>query len=331
MEQDFAIATSIPVAGRTYRRRTLAIATLAAITIALAGTTAPICLAGPYAQMDPRLQDIFLNRINEAYSAFRFAHLALSEFVAGYIYAIFGLAAAIWVFFTAPPDERFAPAILCAFAIMGLIVGTLEFRAIPFAMIATLPAIAVFIRREIISRMKPGILAPFAAAAAVLFLSGAAFQLAGGTLVESNAHLVERIGAFQAQLGCGSGEGLAPLVRLPKGRVAGFVDQGPAILLNTSDSAIAGPYHRDAAGIIDTYRLFTGTTSRAASILKARNIDYLMVCTAAPDWRWYQEHAGKDALIADLAQSRLPEWLEPAGHDNTGHVRVYRVVKSSLN
>ncbi|HEY4125870.1 MAG TPA: hypothetical protein VGM36_14715 [Rhizomicrobium sp.] len=326
-----AAITFIPAFAHTQLRRALAIAALAALTVTLAGAAAPICLAGPYAQMDPRLQDIFLNRIYEASPAFTFARLALSEFIAGYIYALFGFAAAIFIVFTSPRDMRFAPSILCIFALAGLIVGTLEFRAVPFAMIAGLPAIAVFIVRVIISRMKSGLLAPFAALAAILFLSDAAFALAGGTLVEPNAHVVKRIAAYQDQLGCNSAEGLAPLAHLPKGRVAAFVDQGPSILINTPDAAVAGPYHRDASGILDTYRLFTGAPQDAASIIKTRNIDYVMICTAAPVWHWYQERGGKNALIARIAQNRLPAWLSTVGQDKTGHIRVYRVVKSRLD
>lgn len=324
-----AAITSTPVLNRTGLRRILAVACLAAITITLAGVVAPVCLAGPYAQMDPRLQDIFLDRIYEAHSAFGFAKIALSEFVTGYIYALFGVAAAIRVLFTSPPNARFAPLVLCIFAMAGLIVGTLEFRAVPFAIIAALPAIGVFAHREIISRMKPGLLAPFAAIAAILFLSDAAFAVAGGTLIESNSHLSSRIDEYHAQLGCNSTEGLSPLALLPKGRVAAFVDQGPAVLLNTADAAIAGPYHRDAAGILDTYSLFMGTPSQASAILKARNIDYLMICTAAPDWVWYQKRSTKNALIEQLAQNQLPPWLLPAGQSQ--NVRVYRVIKSRLD
>jgi hypothetical protein len=105
---------------------------------------------------------------------------------------------------------------------------------------------------------------------------------------------------------------------LPSGRVAGFVDQGPAIMAYTKDSAIAGPYHRDAAGILDTYDLFTGPNPR--SILQKRGIEYLMTCRAAPDWDFY---AARGGLMAQLAAGQVPRWLTPAG--NSGDVTFYRV------
>ena len=54
---------------------------------------------------------------------------------------------------------------------------------------------------------------------------------------------------IRARLGCATQTAMAPLKALPPGRVAAFVDQGPAVLLHTRHGVIPGPYHRDAAGI----------------------------------------------------------------------------------
>jgi hypothetical protein len=111
---------------------------------------------------------------------------------------------------------------------------------------------------------------------------------------------------------------MAALKALPPGRVAGFVDQGPAVLAYTQHSAVAGPYHRNASGILDSYEIFAGPNPRA--VLDRRGIDYLMTCRAAPDWDFYREKGG---LVAQLAQGRVPDWLAPAG--TSGAVEVYRV------
>ena len=108
------------------------------------------------------------------------------------------------------------------------------------------------------------------------------------------------------------------LKSLPRGRVAGFVDQGPAILAYTPHSAIAGPYHRDAAGILDTYKIFAGKNPRA--VLGGRGINYVMTCRGAPDWDFYR---AQDGLVAELARNRIPAWLAPVGR--SGDVEVYRV------
>ena len=108
------------------------------------------------------------------------------------------------------------------------------------------------------------------------------------------------------------------LAAQPVGRVAGFVDQGPAILAYTKHAAIAGPYHRNQEGILDTYDIFAGTDAQA--ILQRRGIDYLMICRAAPDWDFYRQHGG---LVAQLATGQVPEWLTPLG--KSGEAELYRI------
>jgi hypothetical protein len=111
---------------------------------------------------------------------------------------------------------------------------------------------------------------------------------------------------------------VALLNALPPGRIAAFVDQGPGILAYTKDSAIAGPYHRDAAGILDTYDLFTAPNPRA--ILQKRGIAYLMTCRAAPDWDFY---AARGGLMAALAAGQVPDWLTPVARQ--GDVTIYKI------
>ena len=88
----------------------------------------------------------------------------------------------------------------------------------------------------------------------------------------------------------------------------------------TGDTAIAGPYHRNQAGILDTYDIFTGQNAQA--ILKRRGIDYLMTCRAAPDWEFYRARGG---LVAQLAAGQVPAWLIPAGKQ--GDVELYRIAR----
>jgi hypothetical protein len=111
---------------------------------------------------------------------------------------------------------------------------------------------------------------------------------------------------------------MAPLKAMPPGRVAAFVDQGPAVLAYTPHSVVAGPYHRDAAGILDTYEIFAGRDPRA--VLTKRGITYVMTCGAAPDWDFYRAREG---LIAQIAAGKAPGWLVPAG--KSGDVVVYRL------
>jgi hypothetical protein len=289
-------------------RRMAALAGLAAALLLLAALADPGCFAGPYAGLDPRMQRLFFARINEAHPVWDFFRLAPSQVVGGYLYAAFALAMT-----GLAPASRGRVAVLVLAAI-ALAVATFQYRAVPFAILFALPGLAAALTRLFERRSIVWL------AAAILVCSGGAFTLAGA-LAEGQDRVALRVMAFHAQEDCGSKKAMAALQALPQGRVAGFVDQGPAILAYTGDTAIAGPYHRDAAGILDTYAIFTGADPRA--ILKRRGIDYLMTCRAAPDWDFYRRKGG---LLAQLAAGRVPPWLTPEGR--TGHVQVYRVLEN---
>jgi len=284
------------------RQRFATMAGLAVTLAVLAALINPACLAGPYGGMAPELKSIWLSRINEAQPAFAFASFAPSEFVGAYVYACFALAAC----FFAPGARRHWPVI--ALAATALLVATLQIRAVPFAILFALPGLAAAL-----SRLK---LVPLAFG--LLLGSDITFALAGD-FIEGPGH-DKRMAAYTSQVGCADEKSLAPLKALPPGRVAAFVDQGPAVLANTRHAAIAGPYHRNADGILDSYAIFAGRDPRG--VLNARGIDYVMTCSASPDWEFYRAKGG---LVAGLAAYHVPSWLIPAG--SKGQVAVYRVAR----
>jgi hypothetical protein len=287
------------------RHRLMALAALAVMLLIAAALLNPGCFAGPYAGMDAQMREIFLARINEARSVWSFWHLAPSQVIGGWYYGGF----ALFMSFFAPRGR--AQVLVIAFAAMAFLVATFQYRATPFVILLALPGLAAGLVRLLERRSIVWL------ALASLLATSAAFTLAG-TLIEGQDHVALRVMRFHAQEGCGGEKVMALLNALPPGRVAGFVDQGPAILAYTKDSAIAGPYHRDVAGILDTYDLFTGPDPRA--VLRKRGIDYLMTCRAAPDWDYY---AARDGLVAKLAAGQVPDWLVPAG--NKEDVAVFRV------
>lgn len=287
------------------RHRLAGLALLAVGLLALAGLGQPACFAGPYAGMDARVQAIWLSRINEAHPVWDFFRLAPSQVAGGYLYAAFALALTVLA-----PSSR-GRWLVIAFAAAALLVATLQIRAVPFAIVFALPGLAAGLSHALRRRSIVWL------AAAILVCSSGAFTLAGA-LLEGQDKVALRVMAFHAQEDCGGEKAMAALNALPPGRVAAFVDQGPAILAYTGDAAIAGPYHRDAAGILDSYAIFAGADPRA--VLQRRGIDYVMTCRAAPDWDFYRAQNG---LIAQLAAGRVPDWLKPAGRD--GNVEVYRV------
>lgn len=287
------------------RYRPAALILLAAALLGIAALLNPVCLAGPYAGVDPRIAGAFFADINEAQPVWKFFRMAPNEVVGGYLYAVFALA----LCFAAPPDR--AKRVVTAFAVVALLVATLQIRATSFALVFALAGLAAGLVR--ISRHRSIVWL----AVMLLLANSAAFTLAGAA-AEGQDKVARRMSAFQAQEGCGEQEAMAALKTLPPGRVAAFRDQGPGILVYTPHSTIAGPYHRDASGMLDNYEIFAGKNPRA--VLKRRGIDYLMTCRAAPEWDFYR---GKGGLVTQLARGAAPDWLSFAGR--SADAEVYRV------
>lgn len=282
------------------RHRYAALGVLTLLLAAEAVLLGPACLHGPYGGMDAQLRLIFLARINEARSAREFIIFAPSEFVAGFVYACVAFAAGF-----AAPSGR-ARCVILAFAFAALLTSLWQVRAVPFAVFFALPVLAAALTRL---RLVP-------LAMALLLGNQAAFAVAG-VAIEGKARHDARIQAFQAQNACAAPAAIGLLNAHPPGRVAAFVDQGPAILAYTPDSVIAGPYHRDAAGILDSYRIFTSPPDQAHALLKARQISYLMMCAAAPDMAFYRAHGAKGLA------AHAPLWLTRLGAQDD--VTLYRV------
>jgi len=287
------------------RHRAAALIGLGVALAAIAALLNPSCLAGPYGGLDPHMQTLFFARINEAHPVWVFFHLSPSQTVGGYVYAAFALALCL-----AAPAGRARTAVIILSAV-ALMVATFQYRATPFALVFALPGLAAALA---VLWDRYGLLS---LAAVLIFANAVAFTLAA-SLAEGQARVAVRATAFAHEVACGEEPAMTSLKSLPRGRVAGFVDQGPAILAYTPHSAIAGPYHRDAAGILDSYEIFAGKSSRA--VLDRRGITYVMTCRGAPDWDFYRAQGG---LVAELAQNRIPDWLVPAGRN--GDIEVYRV------
>lgn len=287
------------------RHKLAAFAALAVVLLGLAALMNPVCFAGPYAGMDERIRMIFLARINEARPVWEFLSFAPSQTVGGYFYAVFAL---MMCAFASAGRARNC---VIAFAATALLVATFQIRGVNFAILFALPGLAAALTHLLLPRSIVWL------AVAILLGNSGAFTVAG-VMLEGSDRVEKRVAAFNRQLGCADASAIGLLNAQPAGRVAGFVDQGPAILAYTEHAAIAGPYHRNQAGILDTYDIFAG--SNAQSILTRRGIDYLMTCRASPDWDFYRQRGG---LVAQLAAGQVPDWLTPLG--KRSDVELYRV------
>ncbi len=113
---------------------------------------------------------------------------------------------------------------------------------------------------------------------------------------------------------------------MPKGYVLTFVDLGPRLITVTHHDAVAGPYHRNQAAILDVMRAFRGTAEAAHATIARRGIDYVLICPGMSESTVYRAEAPKGFYV-QLSKNQAPAWLEPLSLPAGSPFKMWRVVR----
>jgi hypothetical protein len=274
---------------------------------------------------------VWFSRIQEVQSPFALAPQAPGDFLAGYVYAVLVSLAAIGAVFLVERQNRAAAALIAAFALSALAVTSFEVRGLAFAQMFALPGLAAFVVLAVSRLDLPGVRGAIATVVALFVASNASFAVAANAIQRAQP-AGRQFDAVQDswRKACLAPEDFRALAALPKGRLLSLVDQGPYILADTHHSAVAGPYHRDADGILDTYAAFTGTPAQSAAVMKRRGIDYVVFCRPAPDFAFYRAHDEGRGILSLLANGKRVAWLAPLPHSGPGKIEIYRVAKDAI-
>ncbi|MBL4692846.1 MAG: hypothetical protein JKY92_05900 [Magnetovibrio sp.] len=91
-----------------------------------------------------------------------------------------------------------------------------------------------------------------------------------------------------------------------------FIHQGPEFIYRTKHRVVGTPYHRNTAGLLDSFTAFTSTNeAESKAIFEKRKIDYLLTCVKAVEEKFFLEFKG-DTLMRKITQGNPPKWLKPA-------------------
>lgn len=310
-------------------RRFAGLALLAAVLFGALLVAAPGFFAGPYDWISPELNRVWLSRIEEARSPMVTAALEPGFFFATYVYALLGVLASLLALVLVDRDRRLGALVLVLLSCVALLVSTYEVRGAPFAILFCVPGMAAAVRLLALRFMRPGWTRAAAMILGLAALSNFTFMMIGAYAIEGIDHVVARNAARDASLDCMGEKAVQPLIGLPIGQVAAFIDIPPAILLYTPHSVMAGSY-RDPDAILDTYKLFSEPPGAARQIVARRHVSYVMTCATSNDYAFYKSEGGSTGLLSQLDKGVVPGWLAPlppGGPHNA--VRVYRVLRAS--
>jgi len=314
-----------------WARRLLLAASAAAMAALLMALLYPDFFKGPFgAAMDPRLQRLWLDTVNE------FQTLAQPSAWAA-VTAIFILGPLLWMAVWAvwtwngpartPDTLGFLLTFLVAAALFAPLT-VVQFRwAAYMGVIGPLPW-AMLLTRILDWRGGP-VRAGVPVLRTPLFLAVALGHIAAGAAADAGIEdetpplrqtcRWRDIQPFLDSAAFGGGE--------PQ-TIFNFAHNGPEILYRTQHRVIGTPYHRNTQGILDSYAVLGGTDmAQAQAILQRRGADYLLTCVGSMDESLLLREPG-DILIRRLVENRPPPWLvqAPLPDGLERYFRLYRFV-----
>ena len=301
---------------------------LGAAVAAMLALAFPACLGDPYAHLDERLTILWLSNVNEARSIVSMLHDLPQEVLPYYGLAAIGIVAGLLRCVREPAERRWGWIACVAVLAMLTAVALWQVRGA-----AAANAVAAALVPAALVRWWP---AP-SGGSIYLGLSKraliAALVVSPITLIAVGSMAARAVQAVAGRHGpvvisdgpgtCSGAADYAPLARLPKGLVLGFIDAGPFVLMETPHSVLAAPYHRNVKGNGAMLNLFLKAPGEAKARLAALGVDYVAFCPGAAERHNYAA-AAPDGLVAALARGDVPDFLERIPLDGT-NLAVYRV------
>jgi hypothetical protein len=313
-----ALADRIPA---QLRIGLVAFAGLGAAVIYLAAD--PACVAGPFAGLDPRVRPFWFDRIQEIQpltEIYRGERAAALGAWATIIMAGLGAALLVWRTWRptnadaeARPDTLSLLTIVACLAVAD-VAGFEAWRMCDYVWWFGAPtlaaALSVASQRWLGDRMVPSVV-----------MSICLSPLFVGALAATGANAIWPIAnSTEPTRHCSDVTAYRQLASLPPGVVLSEIDLGPHIIANTSDSAIAAPYHRITGAILASHQALAAPPGLAESKVKALGADYIVDCPFS--------YLGvpEGSLGRDLREGKTPAWLQRLSGP-TAPLQIYRVLR----
>jgi hypothetical protein len=301
----------------------LRVATGAASAIALVGAFLSLfagCIASPYAQLDPLVTSLWVDKVVESMSLATMLQLTPQKVLGFYGFPLMTMGFASAALIRSNPLVRFRwiLGIMTLAALIGL-----SFWEMRGAAAATMLAAPIFAASLAIlwPTLAPGrnlVLLALAVSPA----SFAALGLSAKPLID----LIFKPPMTIAERGasaCRTVSDVASMTQLPNGRVMAPIDLGPMILADTDHAVFAAPYHRNNDGNLAMLKLMLAPVPTARQILSDHRVDYVVICATAPEQDVVK--LAPDGLAARLGRGETPDFLERLDLDPTHKLSVWRV------
>jgi hypothetical protein len=328
----------VPVAVKRFKVSAASRGLAAAFGATIAGAAMfalyPRFFAGPLSAVDPVLFPIWFSRIAEWQPVLPTSLVGAGRFLFWLGPPALAAPWAVRILWLARHDDE-APMWFFVALTLALFVG-LTMRGLrfsPYAEIASLiPLISGIARiRHLIGERRAlwtTIIRAFAVAATILGLPFA------GAFIMTAASARDRNAPIDA---CRIAE-IAPLLNDPNqlgGKrhvIVAALEVGPEIMYRTPHAVLATPMHRNAAGILSTYRLMTAADDASAkAIIDSRSVDLILLCPDSGERGFFASGNSEDTFYNRLMDAKLPTWIHalPLPDSLAKHFRLFAVRPNS--
>ncbi|MET0269934.1 MAG: AcrB/AcrD/AcrF family protein [Sphingomonas sp.] len=282
----------------------------------------PHCLGRPEG-VSPELDALWLSHVREAKPIYMHGWRVALPLLALPLSGLIGAGAMLWRTRAAPAFAAWITPVLLALAACLMLAW--QARAGAAAQLLAVPgaaALAWLLLPRIVgesrawARVGGGL-------AAFLLVSGLVVPLVVNAIPPAPQKTWRRQTAA-ANRKCPTLPALSPIAKLPAATILTFVDFGPRLIAMTHHRAIAGPYHRNGAAILDIQHAFRGTADGARAIMARHGATLLLICPGMSESTIYASEAPR-GFYARLIRGRAPAWLAPVPLPRGSPLRLWRV------
>ncbi len=314
--------------------RLLAFAGAGLVPLALILVVAPRFFLGPMADMDPRIQPIWLDHVAEARSLLHGDRGSLGRllvYLGPVLLGGIGLAQYIRARRSNPSDLVVALYIAFNLFVFSFFAITQLRFAVPAEIVALGPLVWLLDGAMAAASLRFG--SARAALVRVTVVLAAAVGCTGLGLAlvgHGNAGVLTVVTPTACPL-----RSLAALLDDPEGlgaspkTILAFLDVGPELVYRTPHRSIGSPYHRNGAGIYDGWRaLATDDVAEAQRLMQRRQVDWVLLCPSVPERAYFEQPNGSASLYDRLLAGDVPAWLTPVPLPAAlGSFRLYAVAQ----
>jgi hypothetical protein len=313
-----AIAAS-PALGRSFGRRLRALLALGIAVAVLVVTVFPQCLADPYAGLDPRLQQFWLNQVTEAQS---FWGVLSDDWVKAAGIYVTPILALVVLGLRLRRRSNAAGWILMAFLAAAFAVSLWQVRGATFSLPLAAITLAVWVgdwrHRTALTSDRTSMLRMALVWLVSLNVTWSAAAHAASAALRETASAATPSGT------CERPADYALLAAQPPTTVLAISNLGSPILAHTPHRVLAGPYHRNVTGNLLVLDAFMGTAEQARPAIESNRIGLVVICRGNAETALLTRPAPA-GLLAALIRGEPPDWLEKLPQAAGEPVEIYRV------